>query len=38
MFLELSDNMIDYVYVDEVGFNLHLTCQFGRACHGQRCE
>jgi hypothetical protein len=30
--------MVDVAYVDEVGFNLHLTRWFGRACHGQICQ
>ena len=30
--------MVDFVYVDEVGFNLHLTHRFGRAHQGQRCQ
>jgi hypothetical protein len=30
--------MVDIVYVDEVGFNLHLTQRFGRARQGQRCQ
>ena len=25
-FLELSSNIVDVVYMDEVGLNLHLTC------------
>jgi hypothetical protein len=37
-FLELSGNMVDIVYVDEVGFYLHLTQRFGRARQGQRCQ
>lgn len=31
-FLELGGSMVDVVYVNEVGFNLLVTCQFGRAC------
>ena len=30
--------MVDVVYVDKFGFNLHLTCWFGRARWWQRCE
>ena len=30
--------MVDDVYVTKVGFNLHLTRRFGRACHGQRYQ
>ena len=30
--------MVDDVYVVEVGFNLHLTCRFGKAYQGQRCQ
>ena len=30
--------MVDFVYVDEVGFNLHVTRQFGRDCRGQRYQ
>ena len=37
-FLEFSGNMAIVVYVDEVGFNLHLARWFGRACHGQKCQ
>ena len=37
-FLELSGNMVDIVYMDEVGFNLHFIRQFGRARPGQRCH
>ena len=36
--LELSDNMVDLVYVDVVAFNLLLTHWFGRACWGQKCQ
>ena len=37
-FLELNGSMVDVVYVDKVGFNLHLTLQFKKACWGQRCQ
>ena len=37
-FLELCGNMGDVVYVDEVGFNLHLRRQFERSHQGQRCQ
>jgi hypothetical protein len=30
--------MADVVYMDEFGFNLHLTRRFGRARRGQRCQ
>jgi hypothetical protein len=30
--------MANDVYMDEVGFNLHLTHRFDRACQGQRCQ
>ena len=38
MFLKLSSHMVDVVYVDEVGFNLHLTCRFEWTCWGQRYQ
>jgi hypothetical protein len=31
-FLELGGNMVDVVYVDEGGFNLHLTHRYKKAC------
>lgn len=37
-FLKLGGSMVDVVFVDEVGFILHLTHWFGRACQGQRCQ
>jgi hypothetical protein len=30
--------LTDVVYMDEVNFNLHLICHFGRARRGQRCQ
>ena len=30
--------MVGDVYMDEAGFNLHFTHQFGRARQGQRCQ
>jgi hypothetical protein len=35
--LELDGSMAKVVYVDEVGFDLHLTCQFRRVHQGQIC-
>jgi transposase len=35
-FLEMGRSMMDAVYVDEAGFNLHLTRRFGRAPRGRR--
>ena len=37
-FLELGGSLVNVVYMDEVGFNLHLTRRFGRARRGQRCH
>ena len=37
-FLELGGSMVDVICMDEVGFNLHLTCHFWRACQGQRYQ
>jgi hypothetical protein len=37
-FSELSGNMVDDIYMDEVGFNLHLTHRFGRAHQGQKYQ
>jgi hypothetical protein len=36
--LELGGSMADVIYMNEVGINLHLTCRFGWACRGQRCQ
>ena len=36
--LELNGNMVDVVYINKVGFILHLTHQFGRACRGRSCQ
>jgi hypothetical protein len=36
--IELNGSVVDVVYMNEVGFILHLTHQFGRACRGQSCQ
>jgi hypothetical protein len=30
--------MVAVVYIDDVGFNLHLTQCFGKTHQGQRCQ
>jgi hypothetical protein len=30
--------MVDFVYMDEVGFDVHLTHPFGNARWGQTCQ
>jgi len=37
-FLELGFSMMDCVFVDESGFNLHLTRRFGRSPKGKRAS